>query len=318
MAHNIIIQEEVDIDPITEWRDPMGYPSMPDHFIGCPLQGDQLKDYFSLSSIGVTAFYLTQEKAMVDYFTNPPLTKDIHTSTHKKAKVAMAQIASSTMDTRQKVMRDFIGFSHHWLNLPITMEHVLNPQVVAKYFGFHVAKGNQETYMKVIATHLHQVAYFASSPHCPKTTKARRGDDSLQGIMSWYTNLNGSILASISSHYKAKERGITLWSVWQAVTTKWETFVAKLKVGGWWCLCGSWCWVVVVCCDTTHVYLTLLQHTLFAGGGVQVDQGTCKRVPGDCVGHDDCGLAPTTYEGGGLEDCPQLHLIPQPQGPLPL
>jgi len=231
MGDHNTTEEDIDMDSITTWRDPKAFPSKPDHFIVCPLDGDQLKESYSLSSIGVTSFYKTQEKAMIDYFTHPPLSKVIHTSTHKKAKLSMSEVAPSTLETRVKVMRDFIGFCTFWLHLLITMEHVLNPQVVAKYLGFHVAKGNQESYMKVIATHLHQVASFVSSPLCPKATILQGDVDSIKSIMAWFTNLNGSILASISTHCKAKKKGITLWSVWQAVTTKWDTFLAKLKVG---------------------------------------------------------------------------------------
>lgn len=239
MASLAPFQVDEDVDPIKEWQDPQAYPSMPDHFIGCPLSLDQLKEHYSLASIGgITSFYLKQEKAMKEYYTNPPLTKAIPTSQTKKAKASMTEIAPSTLETRVKVMREFVGFSHKWLHLPSTMEHALNPQVVAKYFGFHVAKGNQEGYLKTMGTNLHQVAMFVASTHCPKSTHGALDDAQVKATMDWYTNLNGHILASISSHYQAKEQGITLWNVWQAVLTKWDTFFGKLKVSG----CGGLAW----------------------------------------------------------------------------
>ena len=192
---------------------------------------------YTLSTLGLTAFYLKQEKAMVSFFTNPPLTKAISTSPSKRAKANMAEVASSTMDTRVRFMRDFVGFSHKWQLFPPTLELVMAPQLVAKYFGFHVAKGNQASYMKNIASHLHQVANFVVSPHCPKTTTIVPKDkDTLKEIMDWYTNLNGSLLASITTHMEAKGHGITLWSVWQGVEAKWQAFQHNLKVSVGWLL----------------------------------------------------------------------------------
>lgn len=240
MASSSFFQGEEGVDPILEWQDPQAHPSMPDHFIGCPLSLDQLKEYYSLPSIGgLTSFYLKQEKAMTDYYTNPPLTKAIPIGQTKKAKASMTEIAPSTMETRVKVMREFVGFAHKWLHLPSTMEHALNPQVVAKYFGFHVAKGNQEGYLKTIGTNLHQASMFVASPHCPKSTHGAQDDEHTKATMDWYTNLNGHILASISSHYQAKEHGITLWSAWQAVEAKWGTFLDKFKVSGWLACLGT-------------------------------------------------------------------------------
>lgn len=229
MASHTHVEE--DMDPLVEWQDPNAHPPMPDHFIVCPLTPNQLRDYYSLASLGgVTAFYSKQEQAMIDFFTNPPLTKPIHTHQTKKAKASMTPLAPSTMDTREKAMREFVGFAHKWLHLPPTMEHVLNPQVVAKYFGFHAAKGNQVASLKTIGSNLHEVSKFVKSNKCPKSFLGALGKEEAKAIDDWYTNLNGHILASISSHYQAKEQGITLWSVWQAVQAKWDTFLGKLHV----------------------------------------------------------------------------------------
>lgn len=218
-----------DVDPIKAWQDPNAYPPMPKHFITCPLNHGQLHEPYSMDSIGLTSFYLKQEKAMVDFFTQPPFTKPVITSPPKKAKASMASVAPSTMETRVKVMRDFIGFTTKWLHLPSTMEHVLNPQVVAKYFGYHEKKGSKGGYMKNIATHFHQVAHFVTSGECPLSSHAKDKEEE-KAIMDWYTNINGHLLATLDTHIKAKEKGITLWSVWLVVISLWDAFLGKLKV----------------------------------------------------------------------------------------
>lgn len=219
---------------IKEWQDPNAFPCFPKHFIVCPLDQGQLKFPYSLASIdGITPFYLKQEEAMVELFKHPPFTIAILTKKgSKKRVVSMGGTSPSTLETRVKVMRDFIGFTTKWLNLPITMDHVLNPQVVAKYFGFHVAKGNQWSYMKNMATHLHKVAIFATMDECPKTIKLPSKDKEAS-IMDWYENLTSHLLASVSTHFQAKEVGITLHRVWEAIGNKYDTFLSKLKVSGW-------------------------------------------------------------------------------------
>lgn len=228
------MEVEVEDDPIKVWQDPSSYPFIPDHFIVCPLgQHDLEHEYYSLTSQGVPSFYLKQENLLKDNSTNKPLTISTSTSTTKKAKITMAPLSPSTLNMRVRVMREFIGFCAKWLHLPITMEHVMNPQVVAKYMGFHVAKGTSEGSLHLYATHLHQVALtFVNTPTCPKILSTL-ATSTKASIMEWFSNLNGKLLASISTHYKAKAN-ITLWRVWEACLSKWHSFQAKLVSASLW------------------------------------------------------------------------------------
>lgn len=179
------------------------------------------------------ATYGMQEGAMESFSLDPPLTKPIPTTHKKKAKHNMRPISHPTLETRVRTLREFVGFAFKWLDLRPTMELVMHPQVVAKYFGFHVAKGTQEGTLKRIATHLHQATTFVLSKECIKTPPSI-SQAHINSTLGWYTNLNGKILASISTTYKAKERGTTLWEVWEATTTKWSKFLANFKVMlGW-------------------------------------------------------------------------------------
>lgn len=178
--------------------------------------------------------YGKQEEALATFSLDPPLTKPLPHSTSTKKRMGkhnMKPLSHPTLETRVRTLREYVGFAFKWLDLRPTMELVLHPQVVAKYFGFHVAKGTQEGTLKRIATHLHQATTFVLSNECPKTPPSLSTTHTNK-TLEWYTNLNGKILASISTTYKAKERGTTLWEVWEATTTKWTKFLANFKVGG--------------------------------------------------------------------------------------
>lgn len=222
-------------DPIKVWQDPKAYPPIPSDFIPCPLNESQLDEPYSLSTQGKPSFYSKQEEALSDFFTKPPLTKPIPTSSSKRAKSNMRPLALETINMRVRTMDEFIGFCTKWLHLMPTMEHAMDPQVVAKYMGFHVAKGTQHSTLKRISTHLHQSIIFVNSEHCPRKHQAQDGATH-KSTMDWFTNLNGSLLASISTHFKARDKGITLWSVWEATLSQWEAFQAKLNVS----VVGSW------------------------------------------------------------------------------
>lgn len=237
---DVVLEErDDDGDSFESWLEHSSYPSFPSGYIECPLSSKQLDERYSLNHVAPqvlepTTTYSTQEEAMESFFLNPPLTKSTPTHFTKKRKAMhnMKAISHPTLETRKRTLREYVGFAYKWLELRPTMELVLHPQVVTKYFGFHVAKGTQEGTLKRIATHLHQATSFVLSKHCPKTPP-QFSQEHITSTLEWFTNLNGKLLASISTTYKAKERGTTLWEVWNATTLKWSTFIAKLKVGGW-------------------------------------------------------------------------------------
>lgn len=231
------MEEGEDEASFASWQESSSYPTFPSGYIECPLTAKQLGERYSLTHVAPMeleqdATYGMQEEAMASFSLDPPLTKPIPTTHKKKAKHNMRPISHPTLETRVRTLREFVGFAFKWLELTPTMELVMHPQVVAKYFGFHVAKGTQEGTLKRIATHLHQATTFVLSKECIKTPPSL-SQAHINSTLGWYTNLNGKILASISTTYKAKERGTTLWEVWEATTTKWSKFLANLKVGLW-------------------------------------------------------------------------------------
>ena len=233
MANNPTPSMEVEVESVealASWKNYHAHPTFPHDYIECPLTMEQLGEKYSITN--PTTFYLGQEDAMATFFTKPPLTKPLPTTpSKKKAKHSMKPIASPTLATRRKTLREFVGFAHKHLGYEPTMELVMHPQVVAKYFGFHVAKGTKEGTLKRIATHLHQATTFVASKHCPKKLKPM-DQGHITSTLEWYTNLNGKLMSSISKAIKSKDERPTLWVVWEATLSKWATFLAKLKVSG--------------------------------------------------------------------------------------
>ena len=158
---------------------------------------------------------------MRQFYIDPPLTKPISSpSTSKRgAKASMQPMAEPTIATRARTMAELVGFAAKWLHMEPSMELASNPIVVAKYIGFHVAKGTKESTLTKITTHLHQVHLtFIPSTACPKLT--HHDPPHASKVNDWYTNLCAKMLASVTKHYKAKEEGTTLWQVWEAISHK--------------------------------------------------------------------------------------------------
>lgn len=61
----------------------------------------------------------------------------------KKGTPRMAPYEPSTIQSRTKTMSMFVGFCSKVLALEPTMEHTTDPQVVAKYWGWHQLRGTQ-------------------------------------------------------------------------------------------------------------------------------------------------------------------------------
>lgn len=229
-------------DPIKAWVGSIANPTTPDDYIPCPLTGTQLSQPYSLDQQDAsTPFYKKQEKAMRAFYNNPPLNKAITTSSSKRGKATMQPLSSSTIDLRVRTLNELVGFCAKWLNLPATMEHALNPHIVAMYLGFHVAKGSSHATLTKIANQLKQAQLtFINQDYCPKMLP-NPSPSFTSTLNDWYTNLGGKF-SSMEKHHKAKLESTTLWMVWEATTSKWNTFLAKLKVseGGVRVRCKWW------------------------------------------------------------------------------
>lgn len=297
------MEVDVDEDPMEVWQSHDVYPTIPHAYIECPLSKDQLGEAYSLplvspQDMAPSSLYAKQENAMCAFYQDPPLTKPTPSNPKGRAKHYMRPLAAQTLDTRVRTVREYVGFAYKWLGVQATMELVLHPQVVAKYFGFHVAKGTQEGTLKRIATQLSQATTFVMSSHCPKPKAPPMGPTHLKATSQWYTNLNGKLLASINASHTTRGKLVTLWNVWEATLTKYAKFVAKLKVRG-----GMW--GCPLPCTHPHPPIPWC-----VGAQGQMDPSPTQRMPRECDGYYGGGRLPATLESGGH----QAHALPLSQG----
>lgn len=133
---------EVEEDPIIKWRGHEAWEAFPDSMIPCPLSPEDLSRWYSMEIVPShvdTSLYNSQIDKLRETMEDTPINK-----THKASKrPRMASYAQPTIDTRIKSLGQFIGFCYHHLHLTPTLEHVMDAQKVAKYWGFLKAKDLQ-------------------------------------------------------------------------------------------------------------------------------------------------------------------------------
>ena len=135
----------------------------------------------------------------------------------------MKPLASSTLKTRIRVLREYVGFVVKWLLGEPTMEHVMCPNFVSKYLGFLDAKGIAKATMKKTVNHLGQTVGFVTSLQFP-TPKSREASW-LRDVGSWYGNVQGGLHQQIrlaKAHIQPKL--FSLWSAMQYANAKWADF----------------------------------------------------------------------------------------------
>ena len=214
---------DVDLDG---WRRDGG--GFPEDIIPCPLGHNQLQNtYYNLSRVDEGALkegsaYSMEEQALISFYTNPPLTRD-----HKGGKggeTSMRPLAPSTLETRIRVLREFVGFVLKWLLLQPTMMHVMSATLVAKYMGFLQAKGIAAVTMRRAANTLGQVVTFVCSPQFP--TQRVWPATYLAELSKWYGNLQGKLyILWRAAQTHTHPNLLSLWSCWQFATAEWAAFM---------------------------------------------------------------------------------------------
>lgn len=137
---------------LAQWRSSGPWPEFPEHLIPCPMEGDQLhRDYYSLERVQEAAFqpgqpYHDQNEAMPAFLTDPPLTK----SQQQGKRLRMAGIAPTSIAIRREELSKFVGFLVAYLHQLPNMQHVMQPQLVAKYLGFLKARGLEWSSLKKV------------------------------------------------------------------------------------------------------------------------------------------------------------------------
>lgn len=222
--------EDMEDDPMKLWKSTKAWDTFPDdNYIPCPLQGDILHAPYSLPNVmeEEPSLYMRQVEAYTIWMGNPPLTK---TSMYSKAP-KMSPLDPDTIHSRLTTIDYLAGFAKQHLGLEPTMELILFPQVVAKFNGFHLARGNSTTYIKKHATNMAMAIDFVISTHCPKLIPY--GEVYIRHVVEWHHNLNSKMFASITPHPSTKApQDVTLFDVWNHINASWDKFKGDFEVSG--------------------------------------------------------------------------------------
>lgn len=251
-----------------QWQASWPWPEFPEHFIPCPLRGDQLtRMYYSLERVQETALqpgdpYYEQDAAMASFLADPPLTKKVQPG--KRAR--MAGLGATSIAIRREELSKFVGFLVAFLHRLPNLQHVMRPQLVAKYMGFLQARGLEWSSMKKVGSgllgasmwgtcglptglmaalewrpiHACHLAMQAANnlagtvafvthracPHAPVWSK-----EYIANVQDWYANLQNWL----TQRTKANPHGrppssITLWRAWEASQAKWDRFKQAFEV----------------------------------------------------------------------------------------
>lgn len=226
---------EEEVDEMTLWQQDEPHDYFPLGVIHCPLEGDPLREMYSLPSVApstqeVGSFWRRQVVAMEDFYMDPNLSRPL-----KRGRTRMKPLSPSTMATRLKTLEEFVGFCVRWQAQQGTLELVLLPHLASKFMGFLKAKGLALGTMKKVATHLGQVVEFVCSTSCPRVGRGPTHVEQ-ERLEAWYANLGAKVLATMKlAHSSSPSLGFTLWEAWKEAKAKWESFKDALEAnqGEW-------------------------------------------------------------------------------------
>lgn len=137
--------EESDDDLLSNWRKNEGFEEMPDYPTPWPLENDHplVTSNYSITNRATTSTtdtstYKKQIVAMEKIMKDRPASVQCRPSC-KKPKMSPYEVES--IRSRKGVADSFVGFCHHVMELEPTMEHMMDSIVIAKYWGWHIARG---------------------------------------------------------------------------------------------------------------------------------------------------------------------------------
>ena len=212
--------------PILLWQSEEGFDQLPTHIIPCPLEGDDLRGYYSLSKVAEEqeldlGLWEQELEAQRQSMTHPSLTKR-----RLDGKGSMRKLSPASMLTRESCQQQFVGFSVLWLGKSATLEIALQPQVAAKFMGFLLAKDVSPSTLTKYCTQLAETVEFVLSDGWPWVL--HRDEEWAVQVKGWYRNLRlqCNVMAPPST-----PTTITLWQAMEVAQSKWDNFVEAFKVG---------------------------------------------------------------------------------------
>lgn len=118
------------------------------------------------------------------------------------------------------------------------MDNVMEPLSVAKYWGYHVAKGTNVSTIKRDISYICQVPFYIYNK-CINGTSIY-GKAYTKKVLAWYANVMTQLTSQVKALTKntppaSTTKGITLHEVWKATSEEIDEHLEELKVGwdGW-------------------------------------------------------------------------------------
>lgn len=135
-----------------------------------------------------------------------------------------------------RVMSQFVGFCAKFLFKEATMELVMEPICVSKYWGYHVAKGTSVGAIKKDISCLSQVPFYIYNKCINGTSIFDK--ESTKDVQRWYTNLLSQLTSTAKAINKATTpssltKGVSLHEVWESLSQEVDEHLEGLKVR--WC-----------------------------------------------------------------------------------
>lgn len=156
--------------------------------------------------------YQQQLDAITAVLKKPSLNKSV--GTRKRNRVQTQQpAADASIKTRIRHLNCFMGFCINWQGCQASMEPLTDTILIAKYIGFHIARGNTLTTIQqhvfCIKDTVGTIFPQLKCPGVPKLTSMQ-----LQKYLEWTSNVIYRCRSEVAGQPKA-EAGCTLWEVWE-------------------------------------------------------------------------------------------------------
>jgi hypothetical protein len=158
-------------------------------------------------------------QALKKFKLDPPISR------HGRVK----KVGPSTVIILENTLDQYLGFCKGKLGLDPSLDLVMQPQMVAKFISFHIAKGNSPSTKLRSVQQISTVIRFVVSGKCPG---AKTWDPAhVAQCTQWYANLKSDIRIEVDATPKRK-CSVGLADVWTAAESEWGLFLEAYQVCG--------------------------------------------------------------------------------------
>lgn len=131
---------------IEEWQQDGGHPTFPPDTISCPLSQGALRACYSMEHVCpeqlvAGSAFAKQLEQLGSLLMKPPLNLRRPRGTPASFRQHMRPLNALSCQNYIRFISQFVGFCHLHLGKDPSLSLLAKPMLLAKYFGFHDAKG---------------------------------------------------------------------------------------------------------------------------------------------------------------------------------